>query len=107
MLNKKFLYGVGIGILSSKLYPNVKNSIKPIAIEIIKNVVKITENSKAFINEITVKAKKEHNSIYITEMKKDNQEELKLLQEEQKYALNKIVELKKQLEDVSKKVDTL
>jgi hypothetical protein len=31
MLSKKFLYGIGIGFLCSKLYPNVKNKFKPVS----------------------------------------------------------------------------
>lgn len=107
MLNKKFLCGLGIGLLSCKLYPDVKNNIKPIAIKIIKNVIIFKENTKLFINGIAVEAKKEINNIYYKEIKKDKGDELTLLEEEQKYAFNRIVELKKQLEDVSKKVDNL
>lgn len=107
MLNKKFLYGLGIGLLGSKLYPSVKKNIKPIARKIIKNAIIARENTKAFINEIALETNKEKINTGTNEIKKNNQDELILLEEEQRYAFNRIAELKKQLEDVSKKVDNL
>jgi polyhydroxyalkanoate synthesis regulator phasin len=107
MLNKKFVYGLGIGLLGSKLYPNVKNNIKPITIKLIKNIIILKENTKLFINELTVEAKKETNNIYDKELKKDKQDELTLLEEEQNCSFNRIIELKRQLEDVSQKIDNL
>ena len=107
MLNKKFLYGIGIGFLGSKLYPNVKNNFKPIARKIIKTAIIASENTKAFINEIALETKEEKNHTNINKAKKDKQNELTLLAEEQEHAFNRINELKKQLEHISQKVDTL
>ncbi|MBC2581317.1 hypothetical protein [Clostridium sp. DJ247] len=106
MINKRFLYGVGLGLLGSKLYPKVKKNIKPVTRKIVKNVIIIGENTRTFINEISKEIKKETN-IYNIEIKKDKHDELRVLKEEQRNAVRRITELKRQLEDVSKKVDNL
>jgi hypothetical protein len=108
MLYKKVLYGIGIGLLGPKIYPQVKKNIKPIVKKFVKNVIIISINTKSFINQVIKEIEPEKkNKIYTFEIKKDTNDELKLLGEEQRRAFSKITELKKQLEDVSKKIDNL
>lgn len=106
MINKRFLYGIGFGLLGSKLYPKVKKNIRPVIRNIVKNIIIIGENTRTFINEISKDVKNETN-IYNIEMKKNKHDELKILEEEQRDVVRRITELKRQLEDVSKRVDSL
>ncbi len=106
MINKKILYGVGIGLLGARVYPTIRKNMKPIARKVVKNIIIIGKNTKAFINEVLEETESESKSCHF-ETNKDTHHELKLLDEEQKHAFNKITELKRQLENISEKVDNL
>ncbi|WP_411681144.1 hypothetical protein [Clostridium thailandense] len=106
MRNKKILYGVGIGLLGARVYPTIRKNMKPIARKVLKNVIIIGKNTKAFINEVLEETENEDKPCQF-EVNKDTQYELKLLNEEQKHAFNKITELKRQLKNISEKVDNL
>ncbi|WP_368490608.1 hypothetical protein [Clostridium sp. BJN0013] len=104
MVNKKFLYGFAAGLVSYRFYHNVKNNIRPMAMKMIRNTLAIRENARSFIDEIKIEVQRQNNDICNTVSEIDRQKDFKFL-EEQRHALDKMSELKKQLESISDKVD--
>ncbi|MFL0198356.1 hypothetical protein ACJDU8_22730 [Clostridium sp. WILCCON 0269] len=104
MLNKKFLYGFTAGLFSYKFYSGIKNNIRPMSTKIIRSTLAIREGARGFIDEIKTKAQKQDNMCNIVS-KVDKQKNSRTLEEEQRCTLDKMSELKKQLENLSEKVD--
>lgn len=106
MLNKNFLYGFAAGFLGCKVYSNIKNNIRPMTLRIVTDTFTIKRRARSFIEEIKMKIQKQNNDNCNTVSKIDKQKDFNFL-EEKGYALHKILQLRKQLENISKKVDNI
>ena len=56
MANKKFLYGMGLGILGCNIYPLFKGKLRPIAINMVKGAIGAGSITKSFIEEVNEQA---------------------------------------------------
>jgi len=56
MNNKKFLYGVGLGVLACNVYPLVKEKVHPIAVKIVGGAIATASTTKSFIEGVNEKA---------------------------------------------------
>ncbi|MFL0198700.1 hypothetical protein ACJDU8_24550, partial [Clostridium sp. WILCCON 0269] len=91
-------------LFSYKFYSSIKNDIRPMTMKIIRRTLAIREGARGFIDEIKTKVQNQDNMCNIVP-KVDKQKNLRTLEEEQRCTLDKMSELKKQLESLSEKVD--
>ena len=56
MAIKKFLYGMGVGILGCNVYPLIKNKLCPIAVNMLKSAIAVECTTKSFIQEVNEQA---------------------------------------------------
>lgn len=56
MANKKFLYGMGLGILGCNIYPLIKGKLRPIAISLVEGAIGAGSTTKSFMEEVNEKA---------------------------------------------------
>ena len=56
MANKKFLYGIGIGLLSCNVFPLVKGKLFPLAVNMVKGAIATRRATKSFVQEVNEKA---------------------------------------------------
>ncbi|MDP4144574.1 MAG: hypothetical protein Q8936_08880 [Bacillota bacterium] len=56
MINKKFLYGVGIGVLGCNIYPLIKDKLRPVAVKMVEGAIAAGSTTKSFIEEVNREA---------------------------------------------------
>jgi len=101
MANKKFLYGLGIGILGCNLYPLVKGKIRPMAIKIVEGAIGAGSITKASIEEINEKAMEHRQDRFKRESANFEQKQIKNNDE----LVDNMESLKKQLEELKTKFE--
>jgi len=76
MINKGFLYGIGLGIAVCVIYPKIKDKLKPVSIKMLENVFLIGNTSKGFICEVIAEAQKIREEKYENIIKKNTSADL-------------------------------
>lgn len=64
MASKKFFYGLGVGILSSMLYPKCKGKLRAAVVKTVQETLIACDAAKDFVNDIDEKAKEEREKRY-------------------------------------------
>lgn len=67
MINKKFLYGLGAGILGCSIYSVVKDNLRPAAVKIVERAMAVQSSTKAFVNDINEEAVERRKKRFIRE----------------------------------------
>ncbi|MCY6370258.1 hypothetical protein [Clostridium ganghwense] len=71
--NKKFFWGLALGLISSKLYNSSKKELRSIAVKTVEETLFWAEESKSFFDDISTEAKLRNAEKYKNRLKKEKE----------------------------------
>lgn len=101
MANKKFLYGLGLGIIGSNVYPLLKDKLRPMAVKLVEGAIVAGSSTKSFLVEVNEKAMQQREERF---KKAGENIEPKHLNSSDEVSEN-IEVLKKQIEELKSKIN--